>query len=137
MGQDKDLNKCLSLSTARSPALVYQRRLYGGEMSVSQSQRKALAPHVGGPFTVLGLYTAYSQARNEFAYDTLLLKQVTDENRFPICDHLWLKAPKFIPANIRPGDLIMAHGRINEYRRIDGSTDYTLFVFSLRKGVKE
>jgi hypothetical protein len=111
--------------------------LYGGEMSISQKQRSIFAPHVGSPFTVLGLYAAYSQARNEFAYDTLLLKQVTDENRFPICDHLWLKAPKFIPASIRPGDIIKAHGRINEYRRIDGSTDYTLFVFNLKKGVKE
>lgn len=106
-------------------------------MASSQTQRKILAPHVGSPFTVLGLYAAYSEGRHEFAYDTMLLKEVTDENRFPICDHLWLKAPKFIPGNIRLGDIIKAYGRINEYRRIDGSTDYTLFVFSLKRGVKE
>lgn len=106
-------------------------------MSIPQKQRTIFAPYVGLPFTVYGFYAAYSQAHHEFAYDTLLLKQVTDENRFPICDHLWLKAPKFIPASIRLGDTIRAYGRINEYRRIDGSTDYTLFVFDLKRGVKE
>jgi len=100
----------------------------------SQKQRLVLAKYKGDPFVVIGLYAAYSEARHEFAYDTLLLKHVTDDNKFPLCDHLWLKAPKYIPKGIHPGDTIRVRGRVNEYVRLDGSTDYTLFVFGMRKG---
>lgn len=100
----------------------------------SQKQRAVLSKYLGEPFVVIGLYAAYSEARHEFAYNTLLLKKVTDENKFPLCDHLWMKAPKFIPRGIVPGDMIRVRGRVNEYRRIDGSTDFTLFVFGMSKG---
>ena len=100
----------------------------------SQKQREVLAKYNGEPFTVIALYAAYSEARHEFAYDTILLKQVKDENQFPLCDHLWVKAPRYVPHGIRPGDIIRVRGRITDYIRLDGSIDYTLFVYNLKKG---
>lgn len=100
----------------------------------SQKQRQILAQYNNKKFTVLGIFAHYNQARFEFCYDTILLKKVMDENKFPLCDHLWLKAPKFIPDGIIPGDVVRVHGRINEYRRLDGSTDYSLFVFNMKRG---
>lgn len=100
----------------------------------SQKQRTILAVHKEQIFTVLGIYASYTTARCEFCYDTILLKKVHDENKFFLCDHLWLKAPKFVPDGIKVGDTIKVKGRINEYRRLDGSTDYTLFPFSIKRG---
>jgi hypothetical protein len=100
----------------------------------SQKQREILAKYKGEPFTVIALYAYYSEARHEFAYDTILLKHVTDENKFPLCDHLWIKAPRYVPRGIKPGDQIRVRGRVNEYVRLDGSNDFTLFVYNLKKG---
>lgn len=103
-------------------------------MPSSQAQRVFFKKYIGQEFTVIALYAAYSEARNEFAYDTILLKQVKDENKFPLCDHLWVKAPRYVPGRIRLGDFIKVRGRITDYIRLDGSIDYTLFVFYLKWG---
>lgn len=100
----------------------------------SQKQRLILANYLNQTFSVIGYYAVYTTARCEFCYDTILLKQVHDENKFFLCDHLWLKAPKFVPEGIKPGDVINVKGRINEYRRLDGTTDYTLYPFSIKRG---
>lgn len=102
---------------------------------ISQKQREVLAKYNQEPFTVIAIYACFSKARTEFGYDTILLKDVTDENKFPLCDHLWVKAPRYIPQGIEPGDSVKVFGRINLYTRADGSSDYTLFVFNLKKGV--
>lgn len=103
-------------------------------MPSSQSQRTVLSKYNGEVFTVIALYAHYSEARNEFAYDTILLKQVRDENKFPLCDHLWVKAPRYVPHGIRPGDFVKINGRVRDYIRLDGTIDYTLFVFNMKKG---
>ena len=103
-------------------------------IGTSQNQRKILAQYLNKKFTVLGLFAVYNKAQLEFCYDTILLKKVMDENKYPLCDHLWLKAPKFVPEGIAPGDTVKVHGRVNEYRRLDGSTDYTLYVFNMKRG---
>jgi len=103
----------------------------------SQKQREILGKYNGLPFTVLGTYSAYSRGRCEFCHDTILLKNVTDENRYPLCDHLWMKAPKYVPDGIRVGDHIRVNGRITDYMRLDGSLDYTLFIFNMKKGVAD
>lgn len=100
----------------------------------SQKQRTILAQYKDQIFTVIGLYAVYTNARCEFCHDTILLKKVHDENKFFLCDHLWLKAPKFVPDGIKPGDIIKVKGRINEYIRLDGSTDYTLYPFNIKRG---
>lgn len=100
----------------------------------SQKQRLILADHLNQHFTVIGYYAVYTTARCEFCYDTILLKQVHDENKFFLCDHLWIKAPKFVPEGINQGDIIKVKGRINNYIRLDGTTDYTLYPFSIKRG---
>lgn len=65
----------------------------------------------------------------------LSMRDVRDINQFPLCDHLWVKAPKFVPGGVKPGSPVRVQGRVNDYLRMDGSRDFTLFVFNIKKGV--
>lgn len=101
-----------------------------------QRQREILGKYKNNLFTIIALYAVYSEAKNpDFCYDTILLKKVKDVNQFPLCDHLWVKAPKFVPYGIKPGHWIKVHGRVQEYRRLDGTTDFTIFVFNIKRAV--
>lgn len=104
-------------------------------MPTSQQQRKILGQYNNQVFTILARYAHYAEANCEFAYDTILLRDVRDINQFPLCDHLWVKAPKYVPHGIKPGHDVKVEGRVNQYRRIDGSEDYTLYVFNIKRGV--